>query len=70
VTCDPASAANQQRRPPVSEAGRHAAEQVNLAIDLAQQKRSAIARYLPSRETGFHAARKMSCKREDFLITL
>ena len=61
---------NQQRRPLVGEAGGHAAEQIDLAIRLAQQQSSAVARYLSGRKTGFYSARKMSCKGEDFLITL
>src|SRR5271157_2983144 len=61
---------DQQRRTPVGEAGCYTVQQGDLAIRLAQQKCSPVARYLPSRETSFHAARKMSCKREDFLITL
>jgi hypothetical protein len=61
---------DQQRRPPVGETGRHTAQQIDLAIGLAQQQRPAVARYLTRCETGFYAARKMCCKREDFLITL
>ena len=61
---------DQQRRPPVGETRPHPLQQTDLAIGLTQQQRSAIARYLTRRETGLYPARKMRCKREDFLSTL
>src|ERR1700691_49406 len=61
---------DQQRRPPVGKTRRHPLQQTDLAISLTQQQRSAIGRYLTRCETGLYAARKMRCKREDFLITL
>ena len=61
---------DQQRRPPVDETGRHPLQQTDLAIGLTQQQRPAVGRYLPGCETGLYPARKMRCKREDFLITL
>jgi hypothetical protein len=50
---------DQQRRPPVGETRRYALEQTDLPIGLAQQQRSAFARYLAGGETCFDAARKM-----------
>jgi hypothetical protein len=61
---------DQQRRPTVGKTRRHPLRQSDLAIGLTQQQRTAIGRYPARCETGFHAARKMRCKREDFLITL
>ena len=53
---------NQQRRPPIAKAARQAAQQIDLAIHLPQQQRTAIAGNLPGREPGLHATRKMDCK--------
>ncbi len=50
---------DQQRRPPVGETRCNPLQQTDLAIDLAQQQRSAIGRYLTRRETGLYPARKM-----------
>ena len=61
---------DKHRRAPVGETRRHPLQQTDLAIGLPQQQRTAIARHLPGCETGLYPARKMCCKREDFLITL
>ena len=50
---------DQQRRPKVGETRSHPPQQTDLATGLAQQKRTAIGRYLAGRETGLDAARKM-----------
>ncbi len=53
---------DQQRRPAIDETARQTAQQVDLAVGLAQQQRSAVTRYLAGCELGLHTARKMGCK--------
>ena len=61
---------DQQRRSAIDEAARQPPQQVDLAVHLAQQQRPAVAGNLTGGEPGLHAARKMSCKCERFLVTL
>jgi len=53
---------NQQRHAPVDKAACQPAQQVDLAVHLAQQESPAIAGNLAGRKLRLHATRKMSCK--------
>jgi hypothetical protein len=61
---------DQQRRPAVAEAARQSPQQVDLAVHLAQKQSPAVGRHLEGGKPRFHAARKMGCKCERFLVTL
>src|SRR6202043_1115046 len=61
---------DQQRHAPILKTARQTAQQVDLALHLAQQQRPALAGHVTSREPGLHPARKMSCKLERNLVTL
>ena len=61
---------DQQGRPAINETGRQTAQQVDPAVRLTQQQRTAVARNLPGCKPGFNAPRKMGCKCERFLSTL
>src|SRR5579863_828988 len=54
----------------VGEAVRHAPQQTNFAIRLAQQQRPALGRQPVAGKLRHHAPRKMSFKRESLLCTL
>jgi hypothetical protein len=43
---------------------------VDAPLNLTKQQRPTVARHPTCSEPGLHAARKMCCKREPFLVTL
>jgi hypothetical protein len=53
---------DQQRRSAVHKTPRQTTQQVDLAVHLAQQQRSAVARNPTGGKTCLHATRKMDCK--------
>ena len=61
---------DQQRRSAIDKAARQPPQQVDLALHLAQQQRTAVAGNLTSGKSRLHTARKMGCKSERFLSTL
>ncbi len=53
---------DQQRRSAVDKAARQPTQQVDLAVHLAQQQRSAVAGNLTGGKACLHPTRKMVCK--------
>ena len=61
---------DQQRRSAIDKAAHQTPQQVDLAVHLAQQQRTAVAGNLTAAKPCLHTARKMACKCKRFLVTL
>ncbi len=61
---------DQQRRSAILKTARQPPQQVDLAVHLAQQQRTAIGGNLTGGKPCLHPTRKMNCKCKRFLVTL